>query len=140
MEELTKLAIGLGMTEVEADWDWALNLVRGLKDAADFPASTAVRVLAEYGAIVHRESLPGGEVKINLAVVIAPPEVFICAGGPMDGVFIQPYSEEKFGGFHLKHDRPQFLSYTNIQARMDGWEFFNFALQCSHEAKGRGPI
>lgn len=88
-----------------------------------FKGKRLASVLAEYGQVAHKCAAVSG---CELAIVVAPPSVWFCPSksGP-NGVFIEPYSEDKFGaGVEASKAAGSLWGYCSINARLDGWNFF----------------
>jgi hypothetical protein len=82
----------------------------------------AINILAEYGAIAYRCS--GVPDRFKLAIVISPPHVWFCPSSDgLDGVFIEDYSEDKHGKSFMTSEKDNLFTYSNIDARLDGWSF-----------------
>ena len=107
------------------DWDYALTAVATLdKDENRTPikGKAAINILAEYGAIAYRCS--GVPDRFKLAIVISPPHVWFCPSSDgLDGVFIEDYSEDKHGKSFMTSEKDNLFTYSNIDARLDGWSF-----------------
>ena len=110
------------------DWDYALTAVATLdKYASDenrtlIKGKAAINILAEYGAIAYRCS--GVPDRFKLAIVISPPHVWFCPSSDgLDGVFIEDYSEDKHGKSFMTSEKDNLFTYSNIDARLDGWSF-----------------
>lgn len=125
---LIELEINLASVKVWVDEDFAEEAVKGLDIWAEkekrspIQGKVAIKILAEYGLVAHVcSSCPKN---LKLAIVIDPPSVYFCPSRDgLHGIFIEPYEEKKHGDgtvFMLKND---LFSYTNIQARLDGWAF-----------------
>lgn len=83
----------------------------------------AIQILAKYGAIAKKCAwAPEG---VKLAIVIDLPSVWFCPSEHgADGVFLMPYSEEKFGtGIEFLKKDYTLRDYNSFQARIDGWDF-----------------
>ena len=117
-----------GKDLVFVDWDYALTAVATLdKYASDenrnpIKGKAAINILAEYGAIAYRCS--GVPDRFKLAIVISPPHVWFCPSSDgLDGVFIEDYSEDKHGKSFMISEKDNLFTYSNIDARLDGWSF-----------------
>jgi hypothetical protein len=61
----------------------------------------------------------------KLAVVVWPPQVFFCPSlDGLDGVFVEPYDEDKHGkNCFVLHKEYDIWDFTSAHALRDGWEF-----------------
>jgi len=123
MEEYT---IFDGLVKVHVDWEYAIAVSETLDNPGEenrlpISGNAAVRILAEYAAIAHRCAwAPEGT---RLAVVVSPPYVWFCPSKDgLHGAFIEEYSVEKHGA-GLSYLKSDLFCYTNIDARLDGWNF-----------------
>ena len=120
--------------DAQVDWDYALKVAQSLDSQAEsegrFPITgkKAIVILAEYGAIARRAcSPPDGQ---TVAVVVCPPSVWFCPSkNGCDGVFIEPYCQDRHGPGLEFAGKDDLFDYTNIEARIDAWRFF--AEMCS---------
>ena len=118
---MTNLLIEIKAT-VFIDWEYALQSVVNLSKTFKNRRAT-VNVLAEYGAISYQCATPPEGSK--LAIVISPPIVYFCPSDDgLSGIFIEKYQEEKHGKCYFQIEKTDFSSFSNIHARLDGWQFF----------------
>jgi hypothetical protein len=126
---------------VHIDWDYALEISKTLdrpdpdEDRLSIRGKAAIMILAEYGAIAYKCSLPPKSVK--LAVVVCPPCTWFCPSTDgLDGVFVEKYSSEKFGsGILIDAKDPNLFRYGSIEARMDGWQFAALMVSKSYSTR-----
>lgn len=110
------------------DW-WFVQELKGLSLSEEdgvhtpFEGKRLASVLAEYGQVAHKCAAVSG---CELAIVIVPPSVWFCPSeSGFNGVFIEPYSEDKFGaGVEVSKADGSLWDYCSINARLDGWNFF----------------
>jgi hypothetical protein len=118
------------------NWETAIAMTTGLDKVKHddyrqpLEGKEAIRVMAEYGAILYKCCFtPEG---VNMAIVIWGLDVWICPSrNRRDGVFIEPYNEQIFGS-GVKIEPVETLGdLNNFQARMDGWYFAALMMQSS---------
>jgi hypothetical protein len=114
---------------IKVDWEYAIDQCRNIdrvesdENRLPITGKAAVLILAEYGSIAYKCAYVPSD--INLAVIVCPPCVWFCPSKErLDGVFIEEYSEERFGGgLKLTKIDCDLFSYSSIEARLDGWHF-----------------
>lgn len=113
---------------ISLDYEYALSTVKDLDTSAQegrtkIKNKSAINILVEYGIATHLCSSPPEGSK--LAIVISPPVVRFCPSkDKLDGVFFEQYSPEKHGKVFLELTKSDIFDFSNIQSRLDGWEFF----------------
>lgn len=116
---------------VSVDWGKALELCKEIDnegnyedDRAPIAGSAAIRLLSVYALMVkHCLSQPK---ETKLAVVVWPPNVWVVPSiDGLDGCFVEPYSEEKYGSSYCKITKDFNLhEFSSINAIWDGRDFY----------------
>ena len=111
------------------DWEYALKTVKDIdillpgETRSRIKGAAAIRVLLEYGKIAYDCSTPPDSCR--LAIVISPLFVRFCPSRDgLSGIFIEEYGEEKHGKCFLEIKKTNLFDFCNINARLDGWQFF----------------
>lgn len=111
------------------DYEYALSSVADLDTyakedgRAKIKNKAAINILVQYGIATHLCSSPPEGSK--LAIVISPPVVRFCPSKDrLDGVFFEEYNPEKHGKVFLELTKADLFDFSNIQALLDGWNFF----------------
>lgn len=114
---------------IQVDWAYALKAVEGLDVSAAsegrvaIQGKAAIRILGEYGAIASLCAFSPKTIK--LAIVICPPYVWFCPSKDgLSGVFIEPHRPDRHGGGIRFVKEADLFAYTNIDARLDAWNFY----------------
>lgn len=110
-------------------WEYALKAVKDIdvllpgETRPTIKGKSAIHILLEYGKIAYESSDPPDGSK--LAIIISPPFVRFCPSGDgLSGIFIEEYEEEKHGKCFLEIEKTNLFDFCNINARLDGWQFF----------------
>lgn len=106
--------------ELSKDLDCESNYDRGELPLFGAPV---LQLLGIYGVLAHKASSKPKNQK--LAVVVWPPQVFFCPSKDgLDGVFVEPYSEEKHGkNCFVLHKDSNIWDFGSVDALRDGWTF-----------------
>ena len=115
---------------VTIDWEYALTIIENIDKIANrennhlIEGRAVIKILAEYGVTAYKAASVPENTK--LAIIISLPYVYFCPSTEgLDGVFIEQYNPEKHGRCLLELRRKQLFDCSNIQAKVDGWDFFS---------------
>ena len=125
----------LNYETVYVNWEYALQLAENIDDSGNrIRSKAAINILAEYGSIAYRCALPQFPGSNNtLAIIIDHPIVHFCPSiSGLSGVFIDKYDEENHG-VSIRYEKSNLYDYTNINARLDGWDFFGGMVSVNKE-------
>ena len=129
------------LLKIQIDWEYAIESVEKLDTSAEkenrspVKGKAAIIILGEYGAIAHRSSFPPEDTK--LAVVISPPSIWFCPSQDgLHGVFFEEYKDSKYGS-GIQFTKLDLFDYTNIDARLDAWNFYSQMLIAHNSGSNR---